>query len=96
MVLNKVRRHSKVGLVTLAYVAFVALGMPTGSPGAAWRLIRTGFSVPLDTVVPGLPGVLARWFSPEVVSIGLVVVFLALLGLYRWSTIPKKRAKESG
>jgi fucose permease len=47
---NRVRKYPKIGLVLLAYVAFVALGMPDGLLGVAWPSIRSSFSIPLDAV----------------------------------------------
>ncbi|MFZ6026973.1 MAG: MFS transporter [Chloroflexota bacterium] len=47
---TKVRRSPKSGLVILAYVAFIALGMPDGLLGVGWPSIRAGFSVPLDAI----------------------------------------------
>jgi fucose permease len=47
---NKVKHYPKIGLVILAYVAFVGLGMPDGLLGVAWPSIRTGFSIPLDAI----------------------------------------------
>ena len=37
-----------LGLLALAYIAFIALGMPDGLLGVAWPSIRTTFSIPLD------------------------------------------------
>jgi len=48
--LDRIRHHPKIGLVVLAYVAFVALGMPDGLLGVAWPSIRASFSIPLDAV----------------------------------------------
>ena len=39
-----------VGLVLLAYIAFIALGMPDGLLGVAWPSIRANFSIPLDSL----------------------------------------------
>lgn len=47
---TKVRRYPKIGLVLLAYVAFVALGMPDGLQGVGWPSIRASFSLPLDAI----------------------------------------------
>jgi len=47
---SKVRDVPNIGLVLLAYVAFIALGMPDGLLGVAWPSIRAGFSIPLDAV----------------------------------------------
>jgi fucose permease len=44
------KRNSRLGVILLAYVAFVALGMPDGLLGVAWPSIRTGFSIPLDSL----------------------------------------------
>jgi len=49
-VLGRIRHYPKIGLVVLAYIAFVALGMPDGLLGVAWPSIRTSFSIPLDAV----------------------------------------------
>ncbi len=45
-----VKQQPKIGLVILAYVAFVALGMPDGLLGVAWPSIRNSFSIPLDAI----------------------------------------------
>jgi fucose permease len=47
---TKVRTYPKLGLVLLAYVAFIALGMPDGLLGVAWPSVRASFSIPLDAV----------------------------------------------
>jgi len=47
---TKVKQYPKIGLVILAYVAFIALGMPDGLLGVAWPSIRTDFSIPLDSL----------------------------------------------
>ena len=47
---TKVKQYPKIGLVILAYVAFIALGMPDGLMGVAWPSIRVSFSIPLDAV----------------------------------------------
>ena len=48
--LEKVKNYPKIGLVILAFVAFIGLGMPDGLLGVAWPSIRSGFSVPLDAL----------------------------------------------
>ena len=45
-----IRKHSGIGLILLAYIAFIALGMPDGLLGVAWPSIRAGFSIPLDAM----------------------------------------------
>ena len=44
------KEYSKVSLILLAYIAFIALGMPDGLLGVAWPSIRTGFFIPLDSL----------------------------------------------
>jgi fucose permease len=47
---TKVKNYPKLGLVLLAYIAFIALGMPDGLLGVAWPSIRASFAIPLDAV----------------------------------------------
>jgi fucose permease len=49
-ILRIAKSHSKLSLVLLAYVAFIALGMPDGLLGIAWPSMRADFSVPLDSL----------------------------------------------
>ncbi|MCC6397572.1 MAG: MFS transporter [Bacteroidetes bacterium] len=44
------RKHPKMTLVVLAFIAFISLGMPDGLLGVAWPSIRASFSIPLDAV----------------------------------------------
>lgn len=44
------RPSIKIGLVLLAYIAFIALGMPDGLLGVGWPSMRAGFKVPLDSL----------------------------------------------
>ena len=46
----KIKNYPKLGLILLAYIAFIALGMPDGLLGVAWPSIRGTFSIPLDAV----------------------------------------------
>lgn len=46
----KVKQYPKIGLVILAYVAFIALGLPDGLLGVAWPSIRASFSIPVDAI----------------------------------------------
>ena len=48
--LTKIIHHPRLGLIILAYVAFIALGMPDGLLGVAWPTIRHGFGIPLDSI----------------------------------------------
>lgn len=42
--------HGKVNLLILAYIAFVALGLPVSLMGVAWPTLRAEFSLPLDAL----------------------------------------------
>ncbi len=49
-IVTRARRHPRLGLVLLAFVAFIALGLPDGLLGVGWPSIRAGFGVPLDAI----------------------------------------------
>ena len=49
-ILTKVKRYPRIGLILLAFVAFIALGLPDGLLGVGWPSIRAGFGVPLDAI----------------------------------------------
>lgn len=88
------KSYSKLSLILLAYVAFIALGMPDGLLGVAWPSIRTDFSIPLDSlgillfaVVTGymtssfLNGVLiARLGVGKLLAVSCALTGLALTG----------------
>ncbi len=42
--------RNKTGLLMLAYVAFVSLGLPAGLLGVAWPTLRSEFALPLDAI----------------------------------------------
>ncbi len=48
--LSKYKKNSRIGLIILAYIAFIALGMPDGLLGVGWPSIRASFSIPLDSL----------------------------------------------
>lgn len=48
--LNSIKRYPNLGLIALAFIAFVALGLPDGLLGVGWPSIRAGFSIPLDAI----------------------------------------------
>ncbi len=47
---KKVKQYPNLGLIILAFVAFIALGLPDGLLGVGWPSIRAGFSVPIDAI----------------------------------------------
>jgi fucose permease len=93
-VLDKIKHYPKLGLVVLAYVAFVALGMPDGLLGVAWPSIRTSFSIPLDAVglllaacVAGYMTssfssgpLVARWGIGRVLAVSCAMTGMGLIG----------------
>jgi len=46
----RVKSYPQIGLVVLAFVAFIALGMPDGLLGVAWPGVQESFSISLDSV----------------------------------------------
>lgn len=64
-------------IIILAYIAFIALGMPDGLLGVAWPSIRTDFSLPLDAagilLTAMVAGYLVSSFSsgPLISSLGV-------------------------
>ncbi|MBK7200823.1 MFS transporter [Candidatus Amarolinea dominans] len=44
------KRQFKIGLILLAYVAFISLGLPDGLLGVAWPSMRADFALPLDAL----------------------------------------------
>jgi len=71
-VLDKIGRYPKIGLVILAYVAFIALGLPDGLLGVAWPSIRASFSIPLDAVGLLLTACVAGYMTSSFLSGPLV------------------------
>jgi fucose permease len=53
-ILDRIKAQPKLGLIALAYIAFIALGMPDGLLGVAWPTMRAGFSIPIDALAPFL------------------------------------------
>lgn len=66
--IQKVKSYPRIGVIILAYIAFVALGMPDGLLGVAWPSIRTSFSIPLDAVGMLLTAAMAGYMTSSFVS----------------------------
>lgn len=66
--LTKIKTYPKLGLVLLAYIAFIALGMPDGLLGVAWPSIRAGFSIPLDALGMLLTASVAGYLTSSTLS----------------------------
>lgn len=65
----------KVGLLILAYIAFIALGMPDGLLGVAWPSIRSSFNVSLDAVGILMPISVAGYMTSSFSSGPLIQKF---------------------
>lgn len=78
-ILVKVKQYPKFGLVVLAYVAFIALGMPDGLLGVAWPSIRASFSLPIDAVGLLITAAVAGYLTSSFLS----GPFLARVGVGR-------------
>jgi fucose permease len=77
--LDRIKHYPNLGLIFLAYVAFIALGMPDGLLGVAWPSIRGTFSLPLDA----LGSLLIFSISGYLISSFLSGRLIALLGVGR-------------
>lgn len=67
------KRPLALGLILLAYIAFISLGLPDGLLGVAWPSMRTDFAQPLDALgmllVASTSGYLASsFFSGRIMS----------------------------
>jgi fucose permease len=67
-ILTKVKQYPRLGLVLLALIAFVALGLPDGLLGVGWPSIRTGFSISLDAIGMFLIAVTAGYMISSFLS----------------------------
>ncbi len=65
---TKAKQHPQLGLILLAFIAFVALGLPDGLLGVGWPSIRTGFSIPLDAIGIFLTAVVAGYMTSSFLS----------------------------
>lgn len=70
---SHVKSQSRVGLILLAFIAFISLGLPDGLLGVAWPSVRGDFEMPLDAIgfmlFAGMLGYLSSsFFSGKLVS----------------------------
>ncbi len=78
---------SRLPLIILAYIAFVALGMPDGLLGVGWPSIRAGFGIPLDAIGMLLAAAVAGYMTSSFLSgfllarlgVGRMLAFSCLL-----------------
>lgn len=81
--------RSRIGLLALAYIAFISLGLPDGLLGVAWPSMRADFGLPLDALgllfITGTTGYLtSSFFNGKVIARlgvgGLLAVSCLLTG----------------
>ncbi len=72
-------------LVPLAFLAFIALGLPDGILGVAWPSMRRDFAVPLDTLGLLLGTAVVGYFASSF-SCGKLLALLGLGNLLAFST----------
>jgi fucose permease len=71
--MTAIRTQSKLGLIFLAYIAFISLGLPDGLLGVAWPSMRAEFGQPLDALglllLSGMVGyTTASFFSGRIMA----------------------------
>ncbi len=71
----KIKNYPFIGLVVLAYIAFIALGMPDGLLGVAWPSIRTSFLLPVDAVGLLITAAVAGYLTSSFLSGPLIARF---------------------
>ncbi len=97
---HEITRYPKLGLVLLAYIAFIALGMPDGLLGVAWPSIRADFSIPLDALGMLLTASVAGYMTASFLNGPLISRFgvgkvlatscaLTGLGLIGYTLVPE-------
>jgi len=87
--LNKQRssnRTSNIGLLVLAYTAFIALGMPDGLLGIAWPSMRSDFTLPLDAVGMLLFASVSGYMTSSFLS-GILIVRMGIGSLLTTSCV---------
>ncbi|MCE5265414.1 MAG: MFS transporter [Deltaproteobacteria bacterium] len=68
----KKETESEIGLILLAFIAFVSLGLSEGLLGVAWPSMRESLSLPLDSLGVLLFAVMAGYLTSSLVSGRLV------------------------
>lgn len=76
---TQIKQHPRIGIILLAFVAFIALGLPDGLLGVGWPSIRANFSVPLDAIGLFLAASVAGYTTASFLS----GILLARMGVGR-------------
>ena len=71
---------TRIGLIVLAYIAFISLGLPDGLLGVAWPSIQADFRLPLDALGMLLIGSTAGYMTSSFLS-GQLMARLGVGGL---------------
>lgn len=99
-ILPRLKRNPRLGIVLLAFIAFIALGLPDGLLGVGWPSIRNSFSIPLDSIgmllTASVAGYMASSFMSGVMlsrlGVGKVLAlscFLTGLALIGYTLVPE-------
>lgn len=67
-ILSRIKRYPQLGLVLLAFIAFVALGLPDGLLGVGWPSMRADFAIPLDAIGMLLTASVAGYMTSSFLS----------------------------
>jgi len=67
-IIIKAKQNPRLGLILLAFIAFIALGLPDGLLGVGWPSIRAGFSIPLDAIGMFLTTVVIGYMTSSFLS----------------------------
>ena len=97
---TKLKQYPKLGLILLAFIAFIALGLPDGLLGVGWPSIRAGFSIPLDAIGVFLTTVVIGYMTSSFLSgfllarvgVGRILAascFLTGLALIGYTLVPQ-------
>jgi len=73
-------QRSMVGLVALAFIAFISLGLPDGLMGVAWPSVRAEFKQPLDSLGYMLVAAMIGYMTSSFIS-GKIMARLGVGGL---------------
>jgi fucose permease len=79
--------RARIDVLMLAYIAFIALGLPGGLLGVAWPTMRAGFGLPLDAmglllITTTIGYSLASFFIARLINrfgIGSLLIFSSLI-----------------
>lgn len=97
---TRVRQYPRLGLVLLAFIAFIALGLPDGLLGVGWPSIRADFAIPLDAIGMLLAASVAGYMTSSFLSgyllshvgVGRVLAASCLLtglALFGYTVVPQ-------